>query len=150
MARVETAVFIRRPAAAVWQTLVDWEGQARWMRDARSVVVLTPQRQGEGVIVRCRTDLGVGVVVTDDMLVTDWVPEARIGVRHLGRLIRGYGGFELHPVGARGTWFVWWEVIEAPLGRLGELALRAVVVPWIRRVFAGSLADLKAHCEAAA
>lgn len=146
MAKIEANTHIEAPISRVWEVLVDWEGQARWMVDARSVEVRTSHREGNGVVVRCRTDL-LGLVVTDDMIVTDWQPERLIAVRHLGRIIRGIGAFELTPT-EHGTHFLWWEEAQAPLGALGEALATVAVVPFSRRLFRASLANLKLVCEA--
>lgn len=146
MARIEVSTHIESDPARVWEVLVDWEGQARWMRDARSVTVRSPHREGTDVVVRCRTDILGGLVVTDDMVTTEWEEPRIIGIRHLGRLIRGEGAFELAPTGY-GTHLTWWEEIDPPLGPLGEAVTTVALVPWIRRVFRGSLAALKRLCE---
>lgn len=145
MARIEERTHIEAPVERVWEVLLDWEGQARWMADARSITVLTPQREGPDVLFRCRTDL-LGFVVNDDLVVTEWVPFERIGTRHVGRLIRGIGGFELRP-SAHGTVFTWWEEVDAPLGPVGEAVATLAVVPWVSRTFRRSLAALKRVCE---
>lgn len=153
MARIEERVRIDASLDHVWAVLTDWEGQARWMGDARSVTVLTPRREGLGVIIRAETDL-LGVIVNDDMEVTEWRvpggsrdPGAVIGIRHLGRLIRGVGAFELEPLPDGATRFTWWEEIDVPFGALGDAAAGVVVVPWVSRVFRGSLGALKRVCE---
>lgn len=145
MARIEATTHIEAPPAAVWIELVDWEAQPRWMHDARSVAVRTDRREGTGVVLRCMTAVA-GLTVTDDMEVTDWVEERRLGVRHLGRLIRGVGVFELEPTPA-GTHLTWWEEIDAPFGAAGEALASLVAVPLVRRTFRISLAQLKAVCE---
>lgn len=157
MARIEVTTHIEADPDRVWEVLVDWEGQPRWMRDAHSVRVLSPHREGVDVVVRCRTDIigglrgarrrgGSLLVVDDDMVTTEWEPPRVIGIRHLGRLIRGVGAFELKPT-AQGTHFTWWEEIDAPLGPIGEALATVVVVPVVRRVFRASLAGLKRVCE---
>lgn len=153
MARIEERVRIEAPVPRVWAVLTDWEGQARWMGDARSVTVLTPRREGLGVVIRAETDL-FGLVVSDDMEVTEWgapseddAQGAVIGIRHLGRLIRGVGAFELQALPDGATRFTWWEEVEAPFGELGDTVAAAVIVPWVSRVFRGSLAALKRVCE---
>jgi len=146
MARIEQTVRINADPAAVWGVLVDWESQAQWMGDARSVTVLTPHRQGMGVIIRAETDL-FGLVVSDDMEVTEWVEGSVIGIHHLGRLIRGVGAFELTGLPQGGTRFTWWEEVQAPFGAFGDAVAGAVIVPWVSKVFAGSLAALKRVCE---
>ena len=146
MARIEERVRIEAPPQRVWQVLTDWEGQSRWMADARSVVVLSAHREGTGVVIRCATDL-LGLVVDDDMEVTDWCAGERIAIRHLGRIIRGTGAFELSALPDGATRFVWWEEIGVPFGRLGDTVAGLLVVPWVSRVFRGSLTALKRVCE---
>jgi len=148
VARIEEHVRIEAPVERVWAVLVDWEGQARWMQDARSVVVRSPRREGPGVVIRCATDL-FGFVVDDDMEVTEWVEQRIVGVRHLGMLIRGVGAFELEPLPGDATRFTWWEEVEAPFGTLGDTLAGLVVVPYVARVFRRSLAALKRVCETA-
>lgn len=146
MARVEEAVHIEADPQTVWSVLVDWENQPRWMHDARSVVVTSPHREGSGVVLRCRTNIAAGIVVNDDMTITDWEPDRVLGVRHLGPWFRGVGAFELTPT-EDGTHVQWWEEVEAPLGRVGEAAATALM-PWVGRVFRRSLAQLKKVSEA--
>jgi hypothetical protein len=146
VARIEARTYINAPVARVWEVLTDWEGQPRWMIDAQSVTVLSARREGVDVLLRCRTGLGPAIAITDDMITTRWREHSTIGVRHLGRLIRGYGAFDLKPIPA-GTQFVWWEEIDPPLGPLGEAVTGAVVVPLVNRLFRASLARLKTLCE---
>lgn len=148
MARIEASTHIEATPARVWQVLTDWEAQPEWMEDAHSVEVLSPHRQGPQVLLRCRTKLP-GITVTDDMAVTSWEPERSVGVRHLGGLIRGVGVFELEPT-ADGTLFTWWEEVGVPLGPLGDAVADVAVVPFVRRVFRRSLANLKRVAEAPA
>lgn len=146
MALIDTSTHIEADPARVWQVLVDWEGQPAWMADARSVDVLSPAREGVGVVLRCMTDIAGGIVVTDDMIVTEWKPEREIAIRHLGWLIRGVGAFEIEPT-QHGTLFRWWEEVTVPFGSLGETVAGAAVVPTVTRVFRRSLAGLKRVCE---
>ncbi|WP_370327746.1 SRPBCC family protein [Euzebya sp.] len=151
MARVEERIHIHRPVDHVWSVLIDWEAQSEWMLDARSVSVTSPHREGVGVTLRVPTDIAFGVVVTDEMEVTGWEEHRRIAVRHTGRIIVGTGAFELAPTrrpgGKGGTIFTWYEDIDPPLGRLGELVTRHVVVPYVAAVFRRSLRALKAVAE---
>lgn len=146
MARTDLTVHIESAPARVWEVLVDWEGQAGWMPDVRSCTVLTRQREGLGVRVRCRTNIAAGIVVTDDLEVTGWEPERQLAIRHLGMLIRGVAAFELSPT-AHGTLVEWWEEFEVPLGSLGDALAGVVLVPAVERVFRHSLAGLKRRCE---
>lgn len=145
MARIEVSTHVEAPCERVWALLVDWEAQPRWMVDAESVTVLSPQREGAGTVVRCMTDL-FGVVVTDDMVVTAWEPPRALWIRHLGRLIRGVGAFELEPT-EDGTRLTWWEEIDPPFGPVGDTATSLLVVPRVRRLFRASLAGLKRLAE---
>ena len=147
MARIEASTHIEATPSRVWEVLTDWERQPQWMADARSVEVVSADREGVDVVVRCRTDIAAGFVVTDDMVTTSWVPERIIAVRHLRRLIRGIGAFELEPTG-EGTYFTWWEEVEAPFGSLGDALTDVLVVPFVRRTFRASLANLKRLAEA--
>lgn len=146
MARIEATTHIEADPQRVWEVLVDWESQPAWMRDARSVEVLSAHREGVDVVLRCRTTIAAGIVVTDDMVITEWEEPRVIGIRHLGWLLRGIGAFELQPT-KHGTHCTWWEEIGLPLGPLGEAVGTLAVVPAVRRVFRGSLAGLKRVCE---
>lgn len=145
MARIEATTHVEAPPDRVWACLVDWERQADWMVDARSVQVLTAIREGVGVTLRCRTDI-LGVVVNDELEVTEWQEPAVLGVRHTGLLLRGAGAFELTAT-PYGTRLVWWEEAEAPLGSVGDALAGALVAPWVNRVFRRSLARFKRVCE---
>jgi hypothetical protein len=146
VARIEASTVIEAPVERVWRVLIDWEAQPRWMVDARSVTVLTSHREGLDVMLRCRTAIAGGLTITDDMVTTDWVEHTRVGVRHLGPLIRGFGAFDLEST-SDATCLVWWEELDPPLGRVGELVAGAIIVPLVTRVFRSSLARLKALCE---
>ena len=145
MARIEAVTHVEAPVPRVWERLVDWERQADWMVDARSVSVLSEAREGVGVELRCRTGI-LGVVVNDDLSVTEWQEPWVLGVRHLGLLVRGVGAFELAPT-AYGTRLEWWEEAEAPGGVVGDALAGVLVVPWVTRVFRRSLARFKRVCE---
>jgi carbon monoxide dehydrogenase subunit G len=146
MARIEASTHIEADPARVWEVLTDWESQPRWMADARVVTVRSDHRRGPGVVLRCMTNVAVGVVVADDMVITEWEEGRLVGVRHTGRLIRGVGAFELHPT-AWGTRFLWWEEVDPPFGGLGEMLTTLAVAPAVARLFRSSLAALKRVCE---
>lgn len=154
MARVEERIHIHRPVADVWSVLTDWEGQAGWMLDARSVTVTSSNRSGVGVTLSVPTDIALGAVVQDEMEVTEWVDGRRIAVRHTGSVITGHGAFELSPTrrpgGEEGTIFTWKEAFDAPLGRLGDVVARFVAAPYTAAVFRRSLRALKRVVETTA
>lgn len=146
MARIEVATHIEAPPRRVWDVLVDWEAQPRWMLDARQVEVTSAHRTGVDVTLRCATDIVAGVVVDDPMIVTDWQEPRRLAVRHTGRVIRGVGAFELTPT-PEGTALTWWEDAAVPLWALGEVVADLTVVPYVERIFRVSLAGLKRIAE---
>jgi len=131
---------------AVWRVLTEWERQPEWMLDAKAVEVLTPQRQGEGVTIRCPTLL-LGVTVDDVMRVTGWRENEYLEITHLGKVIAGTGAFELRAVDG-GTQITWWEQIDPPLGRLGAWGARTLALPIIERIFRRSLRNLAKLSEA--
>lgn len=147
--RIEVSTEIDAPRSHVWDVLTDWEAQSAWMRDAKSVEVVTEQREGVGVTISCPTNV-VGATVLDVMRVTGWRDKEHIEVTHIGRVIKGVGAFELEDAGPGRTRFTWWEEVDPPLGAVGRLGARLVVAPYVTRLFEGSLRDLKAICEESA
>jgi hypothetical protein len=111
------------------------------------VSVLSRHRVGPDVVVRCLMGIKRPFVITDDMITTEWYEHSTIGVRHLGKLIRGIGAFDLEAVPA-GTRVVWWEEVDPPLGSVGEIVTTTLVAPLVSRMFKASLSRLKALCEA--
>lgn len=144
--RLELTRHIAAPPAVVWEVLTSWERQPEWMLDAKAVYVLTPQRRGEGVTIRCPTNL-LGITVQDVMRVTGWEEERLLEVTHLGRIITGHGAFVLEPAGAEATTLTWWEEVDPPLGALGEWGASTLVLPVLRRIFGRSLNNLAALAE---
>ncbi len=145
--RLEVVQTAAAERSAVWAVLTDWERQPEWMLDAKAVEVLTPERTGVGVTIRCPTNL-MGATVQDIMRVTEWEPQRRLAVVHLGRIITGGGAFELDDDGPGRTRITWWEEIDPPLGALGEWGASTLVEPVIRRIFARSLRNLARLAEA--
>lgn len=144
--RLELTRTIAAPRAVVWSVLTEWERQPEWMVDAQAVYVLTPQRTGEGVTIRCPTNL-FGITVQDVMRVSRWEELAHLEVVHLGRIITGRAAFELAELGPAETHLTWWEEVTPPLGRLGEWGASTLVLPLLRRLFARSLDNLAALAE---
>lgn len=144
--RLAVATVTAASRARVWDVLVDWEQQPQWMLDAKAVEVLTPQRDGVGVTIRCPTNL-LGITVDDTMRVEAWEPARYLEIAHLGRIIRGRGAFELADVDG-GTRIVWWEDVPTPFGILGEILGTLFVLPVLEQVFHRSLRRLAARAEA--
>lgn len=134
------------PRWAVWKLLTAWERQPEWMHDAIAVEVLTPERTGVGVTLRCPTNL-LGVRVEDVMRVTAWDVPRYLAVTHLGRVITGSGAFVLTEVTPQRTRLTWREVIDPPLGALGEWGAARFARPALRVVFGSSLAGLASLAE---
>ena len=146
MADISVTVQVEAAPERVWEELTAWERQPDWMVDALQVVVRPGARTGTGVVIDCPTNILAGIVVTDTMEVTVWEPPHVIGIRHLGRIIRGTGTFELRPRGA-GTLVCWCEQVPVPLGPVGDVAAAMLVVPWVRRTFRRSLEQFKVLVE---
>jgi len=135
------------PRAVVWDVLTRWEGQSDWMLDAKAVHVTSAHRTGLDVEILCPTNL-FGLTVQDRMRVTGWDEPRYLEVTHLGRIITGTGAFELTELSPDRTRIDWWEEVDPPLGAFGEFGARLVVLPFVRRLFRRSLANLAALAEA--
>jgi hypothetical protein len=139
--RFEARATLPVEPAAAWDALVRWEDQARWLRDADSVRVLTDRRDGVGTIVAVRTRILNVPLFTERLEVVAWEPPRRLVVRHRG-VVRGHGTWSLEADPA-GTRFAWVEDLGLPVPVLGELALW-VYRPFMVRLMRGGLADLRA------
>jgi hypothetical protein len=145
--RLEVERTVQAPRQVVWDVLTRWERQPEWMLDAKEVHVLTPEREGVGVTLRCPTNL-LGVTVQDVMRVTGWREPEYLEVTHLGTVITGYGAFELEAEGAGRTRLLWWEEVDPPLGAVGEWGASTLVLPVLKRIFGRSLARFARLAEA--
>ena len=145
MVRVEERVTVAAPPQRVWEAVVDWEGQSRWM------LLTTVRREAgpaRGVGERLVAVTGVaGIAFTDPMEVVALEPPRRVVVRHLGRVVRGTGTFEVGPA-PEGAWLAWAEDLALPLGWLGRLGFVAVK-PLLRAGIRASLRRLARQLEAA-
>jgi hypothetical protein len=117
---VHAAVDVGAPAQRVWDVLVDWPRHAEW-------VPFTSADGGaaEGESVEARTGIGPASFL-DTMVIDDWTPPNRVGVRHTGRLIRGEGRFDLVDLPGGRCRVTWSELIDLPLGPAGRVAWIAV------------------------
>jgi hypothetical protein len=146
MAYLEISRLMHAQIERVWDVLADFDGQAAWMADVRSLRIVSEQRSGIGTVVRVRSELFGLPVVRDVMTVTGWNPPYQMDVAH-GGMFHGIGRFVLRRAGA-GTMFVWIEDFRPPLGVAGEIGFALVVRPHLRRVFGRSLDALQAIVEA--
>ena len=120
---VAARVTVAATPGRVWEAVVDWPGQRRW-------VLATRVHGGHGVGAQVIGRTGFGPAgFTDQMVITEWDPPRRCVVRHSGRLVRGLGVFEVMPRGAASE-FRWAEHLELPLppaaGRVAALLLAPV------------------------
>lgn len=138
---------IPAPPTAVWEVLVDWVGQRRWI-PVTTVRVVSDQTSGLGV--RCVALSGwwlgqLPVGLLDRFIVTAWRPPAGtepglLEVLHLGPYFTGPGAFELVPAD-QGTEVRCTEIVEVVSGRL-TTRLAGLLAPAMRVGFRSSLRTL--------
>lgn len=139
--RVEASTHLPAPPDDAWRVLLRWEDQARWIRDADSVRVLTPHRKGLGVRIAVKNRVLNVPLFTEVLEVTGWEPPRRLEMTHRS-FVRGVGTWELAPEGS-GSRFAWVEDLSLPVPVLGELAL-FVYRPFMRHLMRGAMRDLRA------
>jgi hypothetical protein len=121
--RIRLEVDVDAPVERTWAAAVDWDRQEEWMLGTR---VRRTVNDGRGIGGGIQASTGLGpLAVVDRMEITGWDPPHGAYVRHLGRIVRGTGGFEVveRPGGST---FVWSEQLDLPLGGLGRLGFRLV------------------------
>ncbi len=154
--RLEAATTIRAPIARVWEELIDWPAQSRWI-PFTSVRVTSPQNAGLGVRAVALSGLWLGrlpIGLLDRFVVTGWTPpgavndgsgRAELEVLHLGPYFTGVGVFTLYGQQAD-TRVTAVELFALPggsrLDRPGRLLL-----PVLRSGFRISLRRFAAVCE---
>ena len=144
--RIKVAVDIDAPTTTVWAVLELIESHVEWMADAERITFLTGQRRGVGTEFECLTRVGP-LSTTDVMAVTEWEPEAAMGIKHRG-VVAGRGRFTLSPLAVNRTRFRWEEELHLPLwmgGPIGEVGAK----PILTRIWNANLARLRARAEAA-
>lgn len=128
---------VRRPVQTVWDALSDWERQSAWIIATR---VRSTLQDGQGVGGGIEAWTGVGPLgFLDVMVVSEWEPPHRCTVEHVGKFVRGSGGFQVSDLGGGRSRVLWWERVEIPFGAAGRVGWRVVrpVAQW------GVLASLK-------
>ncbi len=150
--RLEVAGEARAGLDRVWDELVDWHGQARWI-PLTTLRVLSPHRTGLGVRVAALSGFWLGRLplgLLDRFVVTGWSPpadgEAELEVLHLGPYFTGEGVFHLSG-DAEHTRVRAVEVFTVPGGPLPNRLAR-LALPVMRLGFAASLRQLAAVAEA--
>ena len=145
--RLETSAEIIAPLARVWDELVDWRGQSRWI-PFTTVRIETDHEAGLGVRATALSGFWLGRIpagLLDRFVVTGWTPpgpdgRAELEVLHLGPYFTGEGVFTLRGH-AGGTTVDCTELFTVPGWRLGE-GLATLALPILRVGFARSLQAL--------
>jgi hypothetical protein len=150
--RLEVSAELNAPVAAVWDVLIDWTGQSRWI-PLTTVRVITDRRVGLGVRAEVLSGVWLGRIplgLLDRFIVTGWSPPvadtAVLEVLHLGPYFTGEGAFRLQGHDGKTT-VSCTEVFSIPGGRPVEWLVR-LAVPALRVGLARSLRALSAVVEA--
>ena len=141
---VSESVVLPVPVERAWAFLLDWERQAEWMRDADRVEVVSPHREGVGVVIAVKTRVLNVPAFTERLEVVGWEPLRVLRLAHRG-FVHGTGEWRLVPVARgdeRGTRFTWEERLSFGVPVLGALSL-AVYRPFMRILMRGSLENLR-------
>jgi len=150
--RLEVSSEIDAPIAAVWDVLVDWTGQSRWI-PLTTVRVTSDRDAGLGVRAEVLSGVWLGRIplgLLDRFIVTGWSPPiaetAEVEIVHLGPYFTGEGAFRLTGHQEK-TIVSCIEVFTTPGGRLVEWLVR-LALPALRAGLARSLRALGALAEA--
>jgi hypothetical protein len=155
--RLEVATEVRAPVDRVWDELVDWAGQSRWI-PFTTVRITTAQHAGLGVGAAALSGFWLGrlpVGLLDRFVVTGWTPpaaaddsrvRAELEVLHLGPYFTGVGVFALQELAAHTTRVSCVELFDLPGGRLLDPPGR-LLLPVLRSGFRLSLRRFAAVCE---
>lgn len=138
---------IAAPSAVVWDVLVDWAGQRRWI-PLTTVRVLSDHDTGLGVHCEALSGWWLGSVplgLLDRFTVTAWQPpsptaDGLLEVLHTGPWFRGPGTFQLRAVGT-GTEVHCSEIVDVVGGSLPTRVV-GLLLPVMRLGFALSLRAL--------
>jgi len=149
--RLDVGTVVTADLARVWEVLIDWRGQARWI-PLTTLQVRTPHAEGLGVRIAALSGCWLGRVplgLLDNFVVTGWTPprdgHAELEILHLGPYFTGEGVFGLSAENGR-TRVECTELFTVPGGPLPN-RLVGLAVPVLRLGFGHSLARLAAVCE---
>ena len=134
------------PIDRTWDVVADIPRQPEWMREMKSVRILSDGPVAEGTRAEATVRI-LGIPVTDPVTVTVIEPPTRYAIRHEG-LFTGGGVITLEE-GADGTTTIvrWEETLVPPL--LPELGAR-IQAPILRAIFQADLHNLKRLVETGA
>lgn len=110
---IEVAIDINASTERVWEVVEPVERHIDWMADAVAIRFKSDQTRGVGTEFFCDTKVGP-IKLVDEMTITEWVPNASMGVRHTG-IVTGTGVFTLTPLDNNTrTRFSWKEKLKFP------------------------------------
>ncbi len=140
---MKMAIAIDAPIDAVWEAVSDIERQPLWMREMRSVRLLTAGPVGIGT--RGEADVRIFLVgVVDPVEIDRYDPPVAFGIRHVG-VFAGSGRIGLEALDARRTLVRWDEQLVPPIfPNLGQLLQK----PILGAIFQADLERLKEMVEA--
>jgi hypothetical protein len=119
MTDVVLSVEVGASAGTTWLALTDWTRQGEWLLATEVRVV---EGNGRSVGSKLAAFTGFGALgFTDTMEITNWEPPVRCGVRHVGKVVKGTGVFQVHDKGPQRSTFVWAENLTLPFGLIGKL-----------------------------
>jgi hypothetical protein len=150
--RLQVSAEIDAPVAKVWEELIDWTGQSRWI-PLTTVRVTNDRTVGLGVRAEALSGIRLGrlpIGLLDRFIVTGWSPPAgeaaELEILHLGPYFTGEGVFRLTGRHDKTT-VACVEVFSLPGGGPVELLAR-LALPLLRAGFARSLRALATIAEA--
>jgi Polyketide cyclase / dehydrase and lipid transport len=150
--RLEVSTDSDAPVAAVWEVLIDWAGQSRWI-PLTTVRVMTARDAGVGVRAEALSGVWLGRLplgLLDRFIVTRWSPPAddaaELEILHLGPYFTGEGAFRLRGHDGKTT-VSCIEVFSLPGGGATEWLPR-LALPLLRAGLGRSLRALTAIAEA--
>ncbi len=141
---IHVSISIGRSPEQVWDYVQDISSHVDWMHDAAAITFVSDQTQGVGTSFDCLTKIGP-IRLMDRMTITEWQPNASMGVRHEG-LVTGEGVFTLDGVGPDRTVFSWRENLNYPWffgGPVGAVFAR----PLLTAIWKRNLAHLRSRVE---
>jgi len=139
MARIAVSRAMDAPGDRVWAAMADLGSHVEWMKDARSIVFTTDQRQGVGT--RMRVETRVGPLRTLDVMeVVGWEEGKSIEVAHSG-LVKGRGTLAVTSLDQQ-TLVTWEEDLKFPWWLGGGLTAW-LARPVLAAVWRGNLKRLE-------
>jgi hypothetical protein len=139
MVSVRVSATVPADRGRVWKELERIEDHVEWMLDATAIRFIGERRTGVGTRFECDTKFGP-LHVTDRMEITEWEPDAAMGVHHRGA-VNGVGRFSLVEAPGAATVIDWQEELAFPWwlgGRVGGLMAK----PLFAAVWRGNLGRL--------